>query len=203
MVSPAEGAAAVRLARAAIERAIALAPERSPTDFGGTGSLPRLFDEARGVFVTLRQQRGGALRGCIGFPLPVYPLRSAIPHVAVAAALEDPRFPPMSARELGSTRVEVSILTVPAPIRATGPTELMAAVEVGRDGLIAESEGASGLLLPQVATEQGWNASTFLSETCVKAGLPADAWRHAGVQFRKFQAEVFGEQSPNGAVVAG
>jgi len=197
MVDPTEGAAAVRWARTAIARAVQRAELRS----AGPGPTSAVFDEPRGVFVTLKRHRDGALRGCIGFARPVYPLRVAVQQAAVAAALEDPRFPPLTEPELTSTRIEVSVLTPPVRIASADPEALVAAVQVGRDGLIAESDGASGLLLPQVAVEQGWDPSTFLAETCVKAGLPADAWRSGRVRFQRFGAEVFAERSPGGEVV--
>jgi uncharacterized protein len=197
-----EGKHAVRIARAAIVAALSTEPPRDPAAPFRTAELPALFDEPRGVFVTLTELRDGALRGCIGFPVPVYPLRAAVPRAAVAAAVEDPRFPSLASRELGRTLLEVSLLTVPEPLDVADPLARPDAVRVGRDGLIVEAEGTSGLLLPQVATEQGWDARTFLAETCRKAGLRGDAWRSSRTRFRRFQAEIFHEVSPGGPVVS-
>lgn len=153
----------------------------------------RRVPEVRGVagklaapgaaFVTLK--RKGRLRGCIGYTEAVAPLFKVVQECAVAAATEDPRFPPVSAEELSSIDLEISVLTPLEPIRA-------GEVEVGRHGLMVSQGGRRGLLLPQVPVEQGWDRETFLDQTCVKAGLPADAWRR-GATLQAFTAEVFGE----------
>jgi AmmeMemoRadiSam system protein A len=106
----------------------------------------------------------------------------------VAAALEDPRFPPVTLRELPGLRIEISALTVPEPADAER-------VEVGRHGLIVTRGSRKGLLLPQVASEWGWDRAQFLSQTCRKAGLPAEAWREPGTLVEWFEAEVWGEGS--------
>ncbi len=186
--------AALRWARRAVERAVGggrPAPDAPPAS----------FTEPRGVFVTLRQFPDGDLRGCIGYPRPVLPLGLALERAAVAAATEDPRFRPVRASELGRLTFEVSILTVPEPIAPGRPEEIAAAVRVGRDGLTVEGFGTSGLLLPQVAPEQGWTAEEFLAGVCEKAGLPANAWRRPGVTLRRFEAEVFREATPEGGLV--
>jgi len=130
----------------------------------------------------------------------VIPLRRGIPEAAIAAAREDPRFPPVGADELGALTVEVSILTPPEPLPAGEPAARRAAVRVGRDGLIVEGYGRSGLLLPQVAPEQGWTAEELLNGTCEKAGLAPDAWRDPTVRVLRFRAEVFAESTPRGAI---
>ncbi|MGB6499799.1 MAG: TIGR00296 family protein [Thermoplasmata archaeon] len=191
-----DGIAAVRLARRAVAASVG-APDPSPRPAVGNGQ----FDEPRGVFVTLRRHPSGALRGCIGYPLPRYPLGTAIERAAEAAATEDPRFPPVRAVDLLSLTVEVSVLTVPEPLRFTTPEEAVRAVRVGRDGLMVEGRGSSGLLLPQVAPEQGWDAQQLLDGTCEKAGLPPRAWRSPGLTIYRFQAEVFAETSPAGDIV--
>lgn len=201
MTDLAEGTRAVRIARTAIEAALSSDPPKDPATPFRSVELPKGFDEPRGVFVTLTERRDGALRGCIGFPVPVYPLRAAIPRAAVAAAVEDPRFRPLGRAELGRTLIEVSLLTVPEPLDVADPLDRPGAVRIGRDGLIVDAEGASGLLLPQVAPEQGWDARTFLEETCRKAGLRGDAWRSPRTRFRRFQAEIFDETEPGGDVV--
>lgn len=192
-MSPADGEAAVRIARAAIETRLGPSPPRDAATPFRTAELAPLFDERRGVFVTLKVATDGALRGCIGYPLPVLPLRTALPRVAVAAAVDDPRFPPVAPHEVGGLRVEVSILTPPEPIRAPDAAGRLASVRVGRDGLIIETDETSGLLLPQVAVEEGWDAEEFLRATSVKAGLSPSSWQVPHVQLRRFQAEVFGE----------
>jgi uncharacterized protein (TIGR00296 family) len=194
-----EGRAAVELARRAITAALGDRPPRDPATLAASTDLPVLFDQPRGVFVTLTTS-DGELRGCIGYPVPVYPLRQGLPRIAVAAAREDPRFPALQASELTRTRVEVSILTVPEVVASVHPSDRLAAVRPGTDGLIIDRGDLSGLLLPQVATEQGWDARRFLAETCRKAGLPPEAWRSSETRLRRFQAEVFGEVTPGGEV---
>jgi AmmeMemoRadiSam system protein A len=144
------------------------------------------FGEPRALFVTLR--RRGQLRGCIGTLSPDGDLSATVPRFALRAAFEDPRFPPLSEKELGECDIEISVLTAPEPLEDPG------AVEIGRDGLILEARGRSGLLLPQVATEWGFDRERFLAEVSRKAGLPAGAWREPGARLWVFQAEVFGEK---------
>jgi uncharacterized protein len=193
---------ALRLPRRALEQALGPSPGDDPAGLFDGELLPPVFDEMRGAFVTLRRFPGDQLRGCIGYPLPVLPLRTALARAAVAAGLEDPRFAPVRAAELSRLAIEVSVLTVPVPVPAAAPAQRVAAIRVGRDGLIVEGFGASGLLLPQVAPEQGWTAEEFLAGTCEKAGLPRYAWRDPRVVVRRFEAEVFRERSPGGDVVA-
>jgi AmmeMemoRadiSam system protein A len=141
------------------------------------------LDAPGAAFVTLKIK--GRLRGCIGYTEPVEPLCKVVQECAVAAATEDPRFSPVSPAELPSIDIEISVLTPLVPIR---PEE----VEVGRHGLMVSQGGRRGLLLPQVPVELGWDRETFLDQTCVKAGLPTDAWRR-GATLQAFTAEVFGE----------
>jgi AmmeMemoRadiSam system protein A len=137
------------------------------------------------AFVTLRND--GELRGCIGCIEVREPLGEVVVRCAVAAASNDPRVAPVTLAELPDIRVEVSVL---------GPLERVERLEdfaIGRHGLLIESGWSRGLLLPQVATEWGWDRETFVRQTCLKAGLPADAW-HAGAALFKFEADVFGEE---------
>jgi uncharacterized protein len=199
-VEPSDGAEAVRLARAAVEYAVGHPHERDVARGLPARALPDWLDEPRGVFVTLKLYPSGDLRGCIGFPLPIFPLRLAIPRAAGAAAVEDPRFPPVRAGELASVTVEVSVLTVPEPLPGAEAESRLAAVRVGTDGLIVDARGTSGLLLPQVALEEGWDARQLLEGTCRKAGLPRGAWKLPEVRVRRFQAEIFGEERPGGPI---
>jgi hypothetical protein len=196
-----EGVTAVRLARQALEATFHPHPgAESAAEVEGV-PLPMVFEELRGVFVTLKRHPSGALRGCIGYPLPVLPLRSALVRAAVSAALEDYRFRPVAPQELPRISIEVSVLTVPVPLRFSTPEEAIRAVKVGRDGLIVDGLGTSGLLLPQVAPEEGWDAEELLDGTCEKAGLPPRSWQDPRVKVRRFEAEVFHELSPGGEVV--
>jgi len=138
-----------------------------------------------GAFVTLEVDHD--LRGCIGYPGSEQRLDEVIAECAIAAASDDPRFPPIEARELDRLDVEISVLT---PIE---PVQDLQDIQVGRDGLVVQEGRRRGLLLPQVATERGWDRDTFLSHTCLKAGLRADAWRR-GATVLRFQAEVFSER---------
>jgi MEMO1 family protein len=142
------------------------------------------FRAPRGAFVTLT--KAGDLRGCIGFIQPVLPLGRAVIRTAIYAATKDPRFPQVTASELKGLRVEISVLT---PAREIADPRL---VKVGTHGLIVEKDGYSGVLLPQVPVEFGWDRETFLGEACLKAGLPRDAWKH-GAKLSVFEAIVFHE----------
>jgi len=162
-----------------------------------------VLEEKRGVFVTLNILEGDAkqLRGCIGYPEPIKPLGEAIQDVAIYAS-EDPRFPfPVRREELDRIVVEVSVLTLPQEIRSPRRQDVPSKIRLGVDGLIVSNSFTSGLFLPQVATEQGWDQETFLSEACGKAGLPFDSWLKEDTKVQTFQAEVFAEVSPGGEVV--
>ncbi len=163
---------------------------------------PHLFGELRGVFVTINRANGGSnrLRGCIGFPYPVKQLGEAIREASMAAASEDPRFPPVGSGELDSVVVEVSILSAPRPINSVPRTDLPSKVRIGEDGLIVSNRFTSGLLLPQVASEHKMGQTEFLAQACMKADLPPDAWLDPETTVQVFQAEVFGERVPRGEI---
>jgi len=143
--------------------------------------------ESRGVFVTLHRQ--GRLRGCIGYLEPVKPLLAAVQEMAAAAAFHDPRFPPVREEELADIDLEISVLS---PMRRIFKIE---EIEVGKHGLYLERAYARGLLLPQVATECKWDRTTFLEQTCCKAGLPPNAWNDPNTRIFVFTAEIFSERS--------
>lgn len=145
-----------------------------------------IFREKRGAFVTLHIR--GKLRGCIGYIVGTREIPETITDMAIASAFRDPRFPPLSRREFDDIDIEISVLT---PITDVKNVE---EIEVGRDGLIVSSGRNQGLLLPQVATEYGWNRDQFLEHTCYKAGLPGDAWKRKDTRLEKFSAQVFGEK---------
>jgi hypothetical protein len=189
-----QGMTLVRLARSTVDNFV----NGSGTPDDEEWSAPFLFEE-RGAFVTLKKINGD-LRGCIGFPYPVKRLGDAVVQAAISAAVHDPRFPPVQPDELDGLVVEVSALTKPEELEYRSPRELPALVRVGTDGLMVSAPGASGLLLPQVATEYHMEAEEFLSQTCIKAGLMPDAWLTDRVTVQRFQAEVFGEVSPRGEV---
>ena len=184
MLTAEEGTLAIRLARGALEHAVGKKPIPR-------FNLTSVFTAKRGVFVTLTH--AGELRGCIGLPYPVMPLGEAIEHAAKAAALEDPRFPPVSKGELACIDLEVTILTVPVPLLCE-PAERPAHITVGKHGLIVRGMGTSGLLLPQVATEYGWDSTTFLDHTCTKAGLSGKCWTSKNVELMTFEGQIFSEK---------
>ncbi|HUD71688.1 MAG TPA: AmmeMemoRadiSam system protein A [Dongiaceae bacterium] len=177
-LTEAEGRALLQTARAAI---LAVLGERP----GGTPAAPPQGLEARHpVFVTLHV--AGRLRGCIGTLSGTEPLRTAVADCARAAAFEDPRFAPLGKGEVQELTLEISVLGPRRPLADP------AALRLGEEGLVVTSGGRSGLLLPQVATEQGWDVVEFLEATCRKAGLPLTAWRD-GARVERFAAQVFRE----------
>lgn len=185
-----EGTIAVRLARKAIEEY--LEKNKVINDrYGG------VFSEKRGVFTTLIKNND--LRGCIGFPFPIKRLDEAIIESAISAAVDDPRFEPVRLSEMDEITVEVTILTEPEKIKAK-PQDLPKFVEIGRHGLMVKKGLFSGLLLPQVAVEFGFDAEEFLSQTCMKAGLPPDCWL-TGAEVYRFEGQIFKEVKPRGEVV--
>lgn len=165
----------IELARDAIDAAVRGTPLPVAVD-------APILRERRGVFVTLRHS--GRLRGCIGRVEPDAPLVSLLPTVAVQSATCDPRFPAVSAAELAALEIEISLLG--PPVFITGPAQ----IEIGRHGLIITAHGRRGLLLPQVAAEYGWSAPEFLAQTCLKASLSPDAWRHHGARLQVFETEI-------------
>ena len=186
-ISREEGKLLIEIARSVIEEHL-----RGSETFRLPGNLPDKFRENRGVFVTL--EKNGELRGCIGYPEPVRPLIDALIDAAISAATRDPRFPPVEPDELDEIEVEVSVLTPPTPIRVENPSEYPQRIRVGVDGLIVERGWARGLLLPQVATEWGWDAEEFLCNTCMKAGLPPDCFYDPQTRVYRFQAQIFREK---------
>jgi len=153
------------------------------------GNDTGVLTEALGAFVTLTIDE--QLRGCIGYVVPIKPLRETVRDVAAFAAVRDRRFEPVSESELDDLEYEVSVLS---PLRrVTDPSE----IEVGRHGLLIKKGSYEGLLLPQVASERGWDGITFLEQTCRKAGLPPDAWRDPNADVFAFTALVFDEHSTN------
>ena len=188
-----QGKELVKLARKSIR--YALATGRGLEDV----CSDKDFLEKRGVFVTLHTFPKKDLRGCVGFPSPIKALWGAVSNAAIEAAFSDPRFPALKSEELSKIIVEVSILTKPEVILGERK-KLFEEIEVGKDGLIVQKGARSGLLLPQVATEQEWDAQTFLEECCVKAGLMESMWQLNATTVFKFQAQVFSETEPEGSV---
>ena len=170
------------LARRAIEGELAGAPGAEED----LGDLRVEMDRPSGAFVTLIRRRDGELRGCVGVPEPLFRLDQAVARAAVAAAVHDRRFDPVAPSELPDLSLHVSVLGDLRPIEPE-------AIEIGVHGLVVRCDGRSGLLLPQVAAERGWDRERFLDETCRKAGLPPGTWRQAGCEVLAFTAVVFSE----------
>ncbi len=139
-----------------------------------------------GAFVTLH--KGGQLRGCIGLFPGQQSLQEVVRQMAKAAAFNDPRFAPLKMLELDQVDLEISVLS---PLVKSDPGQ----VEVGRHGIYIISPRGRGVLLPQVAVEHGWDKLTFLRQTCLKAGLPLNAWQDEDVEVYLFTAQVFGEKA--------
>jgi AmmeMemoRadiSam system protein A len=172
------------------QRSLLALARKSIEEFLKTGK--RLRPEAgspklsakRGAFVTLKVDN--QLRGCIGYPLPQKPLIETIASMVIAAATQDYRFPPLEIEELPRTKIEISVLTLPRPVKE------MKEIEVGRHGIIITKGISKGLLLPQVPGEYGWDLETYLRHGCLKAGLDEDEWQK-GAHIEVFEAQVFSE----------
>ncbi|MDP2959790.1 MAG: AmmeMemoRadiSam system protein A, partial [candidate division Zixibacteria bacterium] len=144
----------------------------------------QILKENRGAFVTIKKH--GELRGCIGYIQAIKPLYQTVQEMAEAAALNDPRFTPVTKEELKDLEIEISVLT---PLKKITDVNL---IQVGRDGILIRKGYNSGLLLPQVATENNWDRKTFLEQTCFKAGIyDKDCWKDKDTEIYIFSAEVF------------
>jgi uncharacterized protein (TIGR00296 family) len=196
-LSQEEGEFLARLARKAVEEYLKTRKHAPVPD-----NISEKLKQPCGVFVTINSMEKGEkeLRGCIGYPYPTDPLVQAVIQSAISAATEDPRFYPLSSKELDEVVFEVSVLTPPEKIETKKPKEYPAKIKVGEDGLIVERGMYKGLLLPQVPIEWKWNEEEFLCQCCIKAGLPADNWLLDGTKLYKFQAIIFEEETPKGEV---
>jgi AmmeMemoRadiSam system protein A len=175
--SPEERRILLRLAHQSIEAALRDVPlDLTPPN--------EHLAEPRGAFTTLHLN--GPLRGCIGYVFSTESLYHTVAETARAAAFDDPRFVPVTLPEAEELKVEISVLS---PMRPICPDDVV----VGKHGLMVMQGGRRGLLLPQVPLEWGWDREMFLAQTCLKAGLPPDAWQH-GAELQAFTAEVFGEE---------
>ena len=150
------------------------------------GECPAPLHQLSGAFVTIREEN--ELRGCIGYIEGIKPLVEAVQEVAAKAAIDDPRFLPVSEEELGVIEIELSVISPLKHIKTVDE------IEVGKHGLLIELRNYRGLLLPQVATEHKWDRETFLNQTARKAGLSSYAWKDPDVKISIFTAEIFGER---------
>jgi AmmeMemoRadiSam system protein A len=173
-----DGRVLLDLARRAISTAVI---EKRILDFS---PYPSALTQPAGAFVTLH--RDGQLRGCVGQVEASDPLGDAVARAAINAALHDSRFPAVEADEVTSLEIEISVLSPPEPI---APEKILP----GPHGLLIMKDEHRGLLLPQVAAGRRWSSQRFLEETCIKAGLPRDAWRDPATRILGFTAEVFSD----------
>jgi uncharacterized protein len=208
MILDGEGEKAVKLARTAVEEHL----DSLASSGSSHGNANNHYDniglnlaaKSYGVFVTLnyinidKQQR---LRGCVGFPIAEKTLYRSIIDASIAAATQDPRFPPVDKKELAEIVFEVSILTPPKEIKVQNPMEYLNAVKIGRDGLILAWRHGSALLLPQVPVELNWDVEEYLANLCYKAGAPPDIWLMDDSKIYSFQANIYRESVPNGNVL--
>ncbi|MDH5415680.1 MAG: TIGR00296 family protein [Nitrosopumilus sp.] len=192
-ISNDDGKKLVKMARKAVERYLENNSKINDLEFNSK------FDYKSGVFVTINKRN--ALRGCIGYPIPVKKLADGLVDAAISAATQDPRFTPVDVEELDQIIFEVTVLTPPIELIADHPNEYLSMIKVGRDGLIVENAYTSGLLLPQVPTEYGWNVKEFLEFACEKAGLDKDTWKDKTTKVSRFEGVIFKEESPNGKII--
>ena len=184
MLSEDDGKYLLKVAKDAIETYV---KENRKIDV--PSDCPNYLKEELGVFVTLNKHNN--LRGCIGYPEPVYPLIEATIESAISAAIRDPRFPEVSEDELDGLDYEITVLTKPQLIEVEKPLDYLDNITIGEDGLIVEKGFFRGLLLPQVAPEHNMDKEEFLSHTCMKAGLRPDAWLERDTRVFKFQGQIF------------
>ncbi len=157
------------------------------------------FEDRHGVFVTIESYPAASLRGCVGYIEGIKEMKRLIVDAAIAAAFEDPRFPELSLDELNAITIEVSVLSNPIKMPSLAD-ERLKELTIGRDGLIIEYGGYSGLLLPNVATEEHFTKEQFLEAVCEKAGLPRSYWKQQNVNMYRFETQIFKEESPSGRV---
>ncbi|MEF8874987.1 MAG: AmmeMemoRadiSam system protein A [Candidatus Thermoplasmatota archaeon] len=194
MFTQEDGEKAVKMARKAVESAVKKEPMPEM-------DIPEKFEKEMGAFVTINRYPSEDLRGCIGYPEPRFKLKKAIRDGAKNAAMQDPRFPPLTEDELDSIVIEVSLLTPPEELDFDSPEELPKKITCGKHGLIASKGGRRGLLLPQVPVDQGWDEEQFLDHTCRKAGLRPSDWRKGNCSFEIFEGVIFAEEEPRGEIV--
>jgi len=194
-----DGVFLVKLARRAVEEKILNDKVIEPPN-----NTPKHLFKPGMTFTTIEQVSSEGkyvLRGCIGFLQPIYSLVESTIKSAIEAALNDPRFPPVSPEELDNLVFEVSVLSMPEEIIVKDRWELPNKIIIGRDGLVVEKGFFKGTLLPVVPIEYCWDNETFLAETCLKAGLNPDCWLDNDVKIYRYIGRVFKEVSPRGEIV--
>ncbi len=190
-----DGEYLVKIARKVVEHALKGEEYDPPEDF------KERFSEKSGVFTTIKTFPEKKLRGCIGFPYPIYPLWKALILSSYSAAFEDPRFNPLKPEEIDRVIFEITVLTPPKKITVKDPSEYLEKIKIGRDGILIKRGLLSGLLLPQVPVEEGWDVVEFLNYGCLKAGLPPGCWQDRLTEVYTFQGIIFEEKEPKGEVI--
>jgi uncharacterized protein (TIGR00296 family) len=196
MISTEEGEQIVKLARRAVEKYL------NESIIINSDVLGK-FSQKTGVFVTLNhlnRNKEEHLRGCVGFPFHEKNLAQSVIEAAIAAATQDPRFPPVDKQELANIIFEISILMQPEEIKVRNPRDYTNYIKIGRDGLILKWKYGSGLLLPQIPVQLKWDIDEYLANICYKAGAPPDVWLLPESKLYRFEAIVYKELVPNGKV---
>lgn len=176
-----EAAALLRYARETIASALD----------GGDPLKPECALAGVGCFVTIELR--GALRGCMGYTAFPGNVAECVRLAALAAAFEDPRFPPLEAEELGQCSIELTLLSQPSKVEPGMLKNPEGIIKIGTHGIMVRRAGRVGVLLPQVALEHAFDAQEFLRATCEKAGLEGDCWKKKGTQVLIFEGRVFSE----------
>ena len=184
-LTSAEGAMLVNLARDAIRSSL------DNSDFSIPEDYISKFSFKSGVFVTIR--KFGRLRGCLGYARANQPLYESLVSVARSAAFQDPRYPPITYKELSKIEFEVSLIAEPTILTYEKPSDILSNIVVGKDGIILSNNNFSGLMLPQVADKNSWSTEDFLKYTCTMFGLHEAAWLDPQSRIYKFRAKVFNE----------
>ena len=156
-----------------------------------TMTKPPILKKNAGIFCTLKLNQ--QLRGCIGYLNPQFPLGEALVKASIQSAVHDPRFEPITYKELEKIVIELTVLTPPQLIEISDPMDYLEKIILGRDGLIAEFNHKRGLLLPQVPIEQNWTIEQFLEYTCMKAGILPHLWKDPEIKIYSFQGIIFKE----------
>jgi AmmeMemoRadiSam system protein A len=189
-IPPAKGELLLRLARLTLAEKLKCGLTAADEDTRRAALEDPALQPVRATFVTLK--RAGELRGCIGTLCACEPLAESVRRNAGNAAFCDPRFPSLTATELSEVTIEVSVLSEPRRLEASGAEDLLRRLRPGVDGVVLRKEGAGATFLPQV-WEQLPRTEDFLKHLCLKAGLPRDAWRDAGAEVSTYQVQHFEE----------
>jgi len=186
------------------ESLVKLARETVNSFFENNFSIQKTgHKQKKGIFVSIHTYPDYELRGCIGYPYPELEFGESLQKAAISAAFYDNRFEPLKKQEMEKIIFEISIMTEPKLIVVEKPMDYLKKIKIGKDGLIVEYSDYKGLLLPQVPLESkpNWDAETFISHVCMKAGLSSNMWLNSDIKIFKFQAQIFKEKTPGGKII--